>query len=287
LSEGDVLDKESLCILTGRSVWRLRINIHVLCHDGNVEDTVFLATMGALKHFRLPAVSIDSSKSTNNITQHHSLERTPSPLPLHHSPLLVSYAILSPTESSSSNNTHHHHHHENHTSKHQGKEHMNETSLCVLDPTLSEELICEAQKVCVSVNEHGEICFVEQIGGEISVQHLQAIVQNVTNVHVTRVMRILFQALSEASVQAEQEHTQKMNQLTKQHHDQGEEKKTSSIMQEEGKEEGKDIFDASSQEVDASILDYSVRHVPIALRVREEKKEDLTIEEGKAKPTRK
>ena len=45
LGEGEVLDKESLCILSGRKVWRLRVNVHLLAHDGNVEDAMFLAVV--------------------------------------------------------------------------------------------------------------------------------------------------------------------------------------------------------------------------------------------------
>ena len=209
--------------------------------------------MGALKHFRLPAISIDSS--SNTITVHHSLEKTPSPLPLHHSPLLTSYAVLSPSAQASTET---------------GLSSSSPSPLspvCLLDPSLEEELLCSHSKVSVSVNEHGEVCFVEQWGGELTAEHLQSILQAATNTHIPNLTRTLFQAMMSASLKADEENREKLAKLSALRYE--------TRKHQEGGEEGKEADLAElAEEMDASVLDYSVRHVPIALRTRNEEGEE-------------
>ena len=220
--------------------------------------------MGALKHFRLPAISIDSS--SNAITIHHSLEKSPSPLPLHHSPLLTTYAVLSPSAQVSAS------------------ELLSSFSpLCLLDPSLDEEILCSSSKVSVSVNEHGEVCFVEQMGGELTSEHLQTILQAATNEHIPKLTRTLFQAMTEASLKADTEMKEKLLKMASFHYEQQQQQQHTastsseqSMNEEESKEED---LTRLAEELDASVLDYSVRHVPIALRTRKE-------EEGSSNQTK-
>lgn len=55
-------DKEGLCIISGKLVWSVTVNIHLLNDDGNVFDAVFLASILALKNTRLPEVSMTRDK---------------------------------------------------------------------------------------------------------------------------------------------------------------------------------------------------------------------------------
>ena len=50
--------------------------------------------MSALRHFRLPAISMNGLDYGNAIQIHHSLTKSPSPLPIHHSPLLSSFVFV-------------------------------------------------------------------------------------------------------------------------------------------------------------------------------------------------
>ena len=58
LWESHCVDMESLCITTGRRVWTIRVDVHVLNYDGNVVDAASVAAIAALLHFRRPDVSV-------------------------------------------------------------------------------------------------------------------------------------------------------------------------------------------------------------------------------------
>ncbi|CAN0127716.1 unnamed protein product, partial [Hapterophycus canaliculatus] len=73
-----------------KKVWQLRCDVHILDHGGNLIDACALATMAALRHFRRPEVTIDGS----NVVVHHTDEKEPHPLALHHVPICVTFAIF-------------------------------------------------------------------------------------------------------------------------------------------------------------------------------------------------
>lgn len=58
LKSSRVVDTESLCIIPGEQVWSLRVDVHILNHDGNLADAVVAAALAALLDFRRPDVSI-------------------------------------------------------------------------------------------------------------------------------------------------------------------------------------------------------------------------------------
>jgi len=62
---------ESLCITSGRRVWTVRVDVHVLNYDGNVVDAACVAAITALSHFRRPDVSV----SDEEVIVHASNER--------------------------------------------------------------------------------------------------------------------------------------------------------------------------------------------------------------------
>eukprot|EP00667_Euglena_gracilis_P012043 EG_transcript_12341 len=124
------LDTEALCILAGKSVWSIRVEVTVLDNDGNVTDCCVLACLLALLHLRRPAITIEGDK----VVVHAQEAREPVPLSIHHVPVCVSYALFDG-----------------------GK-------LLVADPTLEEER-CSSGRVLIGMNVHQEICLLDYPGG--------------------------------------------------------------------------------------------------------------------------
>ncbi|CAB1111060.1 unnamed protein product [Ectocarpus sp. CCAP 1310/34] len=88
--DSQALDTEALCIIGGE---KLRCDVHILDHGGNLIDACTLATMAALRHFRRPEVTVDGSK----VVVHHTDDKEPHPLALHHVPICVTFAIFEVT----------------------------------------------------------------------------------------------------------------------------------------------------------------------------------------------
>jgi exosome complex RNA-binding protein Rrp42 (RNase PH superfamily) len=49
-----ITDREGLCILQGKLVWSLQVDLQLINDDGNLIDAFFLAAILALKNTRLP-----------------------------------------------------------------------------------------------------------------------------------------------------------------------------------------------------------------------------------------
>ncbi|KAF8067289.1 RRP45A [Scenedesmus sp. PABB004] len=90
------LDLEALCVLPGRKVWSLRVDVHVLDAGGNLVDACCLAALAALLGFRKPEVEVDASAGEGEaqVIVHPPEVREPQPLTLHHLPLPHTYAIF-------------------------------------------------------------------------------------------------------------------------------------------------------------------------------------------------
>ena len=58
LRESGCLDLESLCIVSESVVWKIRLDITVLNHEGNVAECASVAGLAALAHFRRPDVTL-------------------------------------------------------------------------------------------------------------------------------------------------------------------------------------------------------------------------------------
>lgn len=136
IKESEAIDTESLCIVGGEKVWQISCETRVIDGSGgNLIDVCMLSVMSALRAFRKPDVSIiptinllhteenlklsidknSSSKkqiSNNNILIHHSNDREPLPLALHHTPLAVTFGIIKfdtvPTSLTSGSQVHKH-----------------------------------------------------------------------------------------------------------------------------------------------------------------------------------
>lgn len=138
LRDARALDTEALCILSGKLVWNVKIHVSILVDDGAQIDTAVLAAMGSLLHARRPDVTVKGT----SVTIHLEDEREPIPLPIHHVPVCVTFAIFeSPRD---------------------------ETGLVkssvVMDPSRKEEVAANAS-TSIAMNSNGEVCSIFKPGG--------------------------------------------------------------------------------------------------------------------------
>ncbi|KAJ2726330.1 3'-5'-exoribonuclease [Coemansia sp. Benny D115] len=131
IRQSRAVDTEALCILAGKKVWALRVDLHFLDHSGNMVDAATIAAITALRHFRRPDVTVDGEEAII----HDPRERNPVPLSIHHTPVCVSFGFLGP----------------------QG-------DMVVLDPALLEEQ-SQVAAFTVTMNSHREVCALNKAGG--------------------------------------------------------------------------------------------------------------------------
>lgn len=79
-------------------VWALRVDVHVLDHDGNLAGACALASLAALMAFRLPATEVVAAAAEGGGKSHAKVlspdVREPLPLSLHQLPLAVVFALF-------------------------------------------------------------------------------------------------------------------------------------------------------------------------------------------------
>ncbi|KAI8622153.1 ribosomal protein S5 domain 2-type protein [Chytriomyces sp. MP71] len=124
------IDTEGLCIVAGEKVWSVRIDIHVLDHEGNILDCACIAAISALLHFRRPDVSVEGDQ----VTIHDMDERNPIPLSIHHIPICITFGFFDNGEK------------------------------VLVDPTHLEEQVQDGDFIVV-VNTHRELCTMSKAGG--------------------------------------------------------------------------------------------------------------------------
>lgn len=139
------LDTESLCLVAGQKCWSVRVDVHVLSHDGNLVDLSCLAVVAALRHFRRP----DTSFESGTMTLYTPAEREPVPLGWLHSPFCLTFSFFG-----------------------------EDGAIVLMDTTWLEEQL-RASSCTISLNRQGEICQMSKLGGRdvdapIFIQCLQA-----------------------------------------------------------------------------------------------------------------
>ena len=145
LLTGGALDTEALCVTPGSWVWRLQLSVTVLDAGGNLLDASVLAAVASLRHYRKPHAQLQSESSSAPPSLIPADLKEPTPLPLHHTPVSISFALI--LEEDSSRNT------------------LSNTRLAALiDPTDREELVSSAS-LTIALNVHGEICLLDYGGG--------------------------------------------------------------------------------------------------------------------------
>lgn len=135
---GGALDTEALVLIPGKWVWRLTVSLTVLDDGGNVVDACVLSAMAALRHYRKPQVDLSSNAEDNTAsvdvptlpTLIPSTAKEATPLPLHHTPLSVSFALIPPEEGAPSADV-----------------------AALLDPTNREELV-QSGSLTIAMNTH-------------------------------------------------------------------------------------------------------------------------------------
>jgi exosome complex component RRP45 len=137
LLNGGAIDAEALCVQSGKWVWRLHVDVTVLDHGGNLVDACILSAVAALRHFRKPEVEIQESGGPKIM---HSDEREPTPLPLHHTPLTITFALYSDPSG------------------------LSTTVSALIDPSHREELVMDGTAT-FSFNKYGEMCSLDFPGG--------------------------------------------------------------------------------------------------------------------------
>ncbi|KAK9866329.1 hypothetical protein WJX84_003648 [Apatococcus fuscideae] len=136
LRDSRAIDLEALCVLAGRKVWMLRVDVHVLDHDGNLTDAAGLAALAALMAFRRPYVEVGggSSEQDQEVTVMSPDVREPLPLTIHHLPIAVTIALFQ------------------------------EGNLVCVDPNLKEEASAAGSMTAI-LNTHGELCAIQKAHG--------------------------------------------------------------------------------------------------------------------------
>ena len=136
---GGALDTEALCVSAGAWVWKLVLQVRVLDNGGNILDACVMAAMASLRHYRKPHVDGDIPQFV------HANVREPTPLPLHHTPLTCSFALIHADDMALSTN-----------------------STCIVaalvDPTEREELV-QTGVISIGMNVHSEVCLLDFGGG--------------------------------------------------------------------------------------------------------------------------
>ncbi|KAL2650115.1 hypothetical protein R1flu_018243 [Riccia fluitans] len=138
LRESRAVDTESLCVLAGRAVWTIRVDIHILDNGGNLVDVANIAALAALASYRRPDCTIGGHDGQEVIV-HPPEVREPVSLILHHYPIAVSFAFFG------------------------------DGDIEALDPTVKEEAVMGG-RLTVIVNSQGDICAIQK-GGGVGVRH--------------------------------------------------------------------------------------------------------------------
>ncbi|XP_046438503.1 exosome complex component RRP45-like isoform X2 [Daphnia pulex] len=154
IKDSRCIDLESLCILVEEQAWEVRVDIHVLNHEGNLIDAATLAALGALCHFKRPDVTLDG----RDVIIHQLDERDPVPLTILHHPLTLSFALF------------------------------NQGRICVLDPTNLEERSADG-KLVMGLNAYRELCTL-QISGDGVFIHKEAVI-SCANVAASRAVQMV------------------------------------------------------------------------------------------------
>lgn len=134
LRESRAVDTESLCVISGKLVWAIRIDLHIIDNGGNLVDASNIAALAALSTFRRPECTL-GGEDGQEVIVHPPEVREPLPLIIHHLPVAVTFGFI-------------------------GKE-----NIVVIDPTQHEEGVMGGS-MTATLNTNGEVCAIQKAGGE-------------------------------------------------------------------------------------------------------------------------
>ncbi|XP_036372727.1 exosome complex component RRP45 isoform X1 [Megalops cyprinoides] len=160
LRNSKCIDTESLCVVSGEKVWQIRVDVHVLNHDGNIMDAASIAAITALCHFRRPDVGIQGEE----VTVYSPEERDPIPLSIYHMPICVSFSFFQ-----------------------QG-------TYLLVDPSEREERVMDGLLV-IAMNKHREICSIQSSGGIMLLKEQVLRCSKIASVKVSEITDLINKAL--------------------------------------------------------------------------------------------
>ncbi|XP_045687393.1 exosome complex component RRP45 [Phyllostomus hastatus] len=160
LRNSKCIDTESLCVVAGEKVWQIRVDLHLLNHDGNIIDAASIAAIVALCHFRRPDVSVQGDE----VTLYAPEERDPVPLSVHHLPICVSFAFF------------------------------RQGTFLLVDPSEREERVMDGLLV-IAMNKHREICTLQSSGGIMLLAEQVLRCSKIAGVKVAEITELIQKAL--------------------------------------------------------------------------------------------
>ncbi|KAM5194423.1 exosome complex component RRP45 [Mantella aurantiaca] len=160
LRNSKCIDMESLCVQAGEKVWQIRVDLHLLNHEGNIIDAASIAAIAALCHFRRPDVSVQGEE----VTVYSLEERDPVPLSIHHMPICVSFSFFQ-----------------------QG-------TYLLVDPSEREERVMDGLLV-IAMNKHREICTIQSSGGIMLLKEQVLRCSKIAGVKVAEITELIQKAL--------------------------------------------------------------------------------------------
>jgi exosome complex component RRP45 len=195
---GGAIDTEALVLQAGKWVWKITVALTVLDAGGNILDACVLAAMAVLKHYRKPQVDLsdggDGSAADINTaslpTMIPSIVKEATPLPLHHTPLSISFGLIPADDAVNSTSS---------------------TSIvaALIDPTDREELV-QSGSLTIAMNIHSEICLLDYGGGcELTPNKLRQC-WKVAETAIKNLCQLLETALTKADEQAQKERLQRL-----------------------------------------------------------------------------
>ena len=216
LLQGGAIDTEALCVVPAAWVWKLELNVLVQdAAGGNLLDAAVVSCLAALRHYRKPVVEQHHPSDDNNNNNDDNDNNTafvvaptlipanvkePIPLPIHHTPLAISFALWqddatlksSPAKGST-------------TAQHLSTENSNSHHIIValMDPNHREELVASGSLLTIAMNVHGEICLLDYGGGcELQLAQLRQLAHAATQVLQKQLCPLLETSLQQADEQA-------------------------------------------------------------------------------------
>ncbi|MCL7034879.1 hypothetical protein MKW94_005890 [Papaver nudicaule] len=132
LRESRAVDTESLCVLAGKLVWAIRIDLHILDNGGNLVDAANIAALAALMTFRRPECTLGGEDGQELIV-HPPEVKEPLPLIIHHLPIAVTFGIFG------------------------------DGNILVIDPSHTEEVVMRG-RITATLNATGDICSIQKVG---------------------------------------------------------------------------------------------------------------------------
>ena len=198
---GGALDTEALVLQASKWVWKITVSLTVLDAGGNILDACVLAAIAVLRHYRKPQVDLsdggdgladfNSSTSAANLpTIIPSIIKEATPLPLHHTPLSISFGLISADDVVNSTSS---------------------TSIvsALVDPTDREELV-QSGSLTIAMNIHSEICLIDYEGGcELTPNKFRKC-WKVAETSIKNLCQLLEAALARADEQAQKERLQRL-----------------------------------------------------------------------------